>query len=334
MAEDYQNLVSDYPRFRLATFPSPLERATRLEAALRDAGCVAVPRLYLKRDDVLSLGLGGNKIRNLEFQIGYALHHGATDIVTAGRSQSNHCRLTAAACARAGLRPHLVFAGHEPKTATGNQLLDRLLGAEMYFTGSDDREARAALVRNIAARIEREGRCPHIIPVGGSDVHGAIGHALAADELMRQAAAIAETLESIVLATATGGTQAGMLAGLRKLGVDVPMYGFAVARSASELSGDVLRLANEVAAAIGGPPVRAYDVRVSGEARGAGYGVPTEEAGAAIRLLATTEGVFADPVYTGKALAGLLGLIRKRRFAVDGALVFLHTGGAPALFAS
>ena len=333
MPSDYQNFVPPHPRFPLATFPSQLERAERLERALRAEGGAPVPRIYLKRDDLLSLGMGGNKIRNLEFSIGQALAEGATDIVTAGRQQSNHCRLTAAACARAGLRAHLVLNGEPPSSATGNVLLDHLLGANVYYTGSDDRAARAAEIeRLLSAGGLAAARQPYLIPVGGSDARGALGHVLAAREIIEQCSAIAETPAAVVLATATGGTQAGLLAGLSKLGTPPPVYGFAVAKSAPELVAEILTLANEVAMEIRIVTIPAGAVSVDDSALGDGYGVPTPEAQAAIELLARTEGVFADPTYTGKGLAGMLALIRSGAFANDQAVVFIHTGGTPALF--
>lgn len=331
VAADYQTFAQDRPRFRLATYPTPLDRAPRLEEALREEGAI-VPRIYLKRDDLLSLALGGNKVRNLEFSLGHALAEGATDVITSGRLQSNQCRLTAAACARAGLIAHLVFSGPEPRVATANQLLCRLLGARMYYAGSDDRAVREEYVRGAAMMLEGLGRHPYVIPVGGSDARGALGHALLAAELAQQCDAIAVRPVATVLATATGGTQAGLVAGLRKLRLDMPVVGFVVARSVADLQPHIIALSCDVAAAIGGD-VSERDVRLDGSMLGGGYGVPTAEARAAIALLAIREGVLADPVYTGKALAGLLSMIRGGRFSPDDAVVFIHTGGAPALFA-
>lgn len=312
--------------------PSPLERAERLESALRAEGCTRVPRLYLKRDDLLSLALGENKIRNLEFLLGDALQEGATDIVTAGRVQSNHCRLTAAACVRAGLRAHLIFTGARPPVAIGNFLLDDLFGAKTYFTGADDRASRAAWIDMIMGALPGFDRRPYLIPVGGSDARGAVGHALAAQELAQQFEAIGERLSAIVLATATGGTQAGMLAGLRRLGIDAGMHGFAVAKPAADLVPEILAIANDVAVAIGIGNVAPDDVVVDDMCLGGGYGIPSLAGRAAIELLARTEGVLADPVYTGKGLAGLLALVRRGAFSPGDAVVFIHTGGAPALF--
>ena len=332
MTESYQNFVPPHPRFSLATFPSPLERAARLEAALRAEGCGSVPRIYLKRDDLLSLGMGGNKIRNLEFSIGQALAEGATDVVTAGRPQSNHCRLTAAACARAGLRAHIVLTGAPPPLMTGNLLLGEMLGAKIYWTGSDAREFRDAWVRMIVGGMVSLGRKCFSIPVGGSNARGALGHALAALELTRQCEEIGDMPAAVVLATATGGTQAGMLAGFRKLGSPIAIHGFAVAKSAEELRETVSRIADEVAREIDAPSPR-DSVDIDDAMLGAGYGIPSAAGDAAVLMLARIEGVFADPVYTGKAFAGLLARIRAERFAATDSVVFLHTGGAPALFA-
>lgn len=333
MPESYQNFVPPHPRFPLATFPSPLERAWRLEVALREEGCVAVPRIYLKRDDLLSLGMGGNKIRNLEFSIGQALAEGATDVFTAGRPQSNHCRLTAAACARASLRAHIVLTGEPPSRMTGNLLLDEMVGAKLYWTGSDDRALRDTWVRSLAGTFTSLGRRAYTIPVGGSDARGALGHALAALELARQCEAIGEMPSAVVLATATGGTHAGMLVGFRKLDVPIAILGFAVAKSASELRDTVSRIAAEVAREIDAPPLAIDSVDIDDTMLGEGYGIASAAGDAAALMLARTEGVFADPVYTGKGLAGFLAAVRAGRFADAESVVFLHTGGTPALFA-
>lgn len=327
-----------HPRVRLTALPSPLQRAERLEAALREGGS-RPPRLYIKRDDLLSLAFGGNKIRNLEFALGAAIAAGATDVITGGRLQSNHCRLTAAACARLGLRAHLVLSGTEPAVSTGNLLLCRLLGAAITCTDSDNRALRDAAMREIAGRAARDGGRPYVVPVGGSDVAGAYGHLLAAHELLAQADALGERVAAVVLATATGGTQAGMLAGLRQAGSGAAsgvarLDAFAVAKSAAELGPEVLRIANELAAAEGIESISASDVLIDDSMIGEGYGIPTAAGDAALALLGATEGIVADPVYTGKALAGLLAAIRRGGYGEDETVVWVHTGGAPALFAS
>ena len=329
---DETNLIPELPRFRLTALPTPLDRALRLEARLRAEGA-RPPRMYIKRDDLLSLAMGGNKIRNLEFSIGAAIEAGATDIVTLGRAQSNHCLLTAAACAKAGLRAHLVMSGARPRVSTGNLLLSELLGAQIHFTGADDRVHRDAMARAIAEVITRDGGHPHVVPVGGSDAHGAVGHALAALEIARQLDEIGEGFDAIVLATATGGTQAGMIAGLRKLGLETVVHAFSVHRSADEAAVVVHQLAEEVARLTGAGGIDPALVRIDDSQIGAGYGVPSSAGRTAVELLARTEGLLADPVYTGKALAGLLAMIRADGFEEDAAVVFIHTGGTPALFA-
>jgi 1-aminocyclopropane-1-carboxylate deaminase/D-cysteine desulfhydrase-like pyridoxal-dependent ACC family enzyme len=312
--------------------PSPLERAERLEQALTREGCARVPRIFIKRDDLLSLGMGGNKIRNLEFHIGRALADGATDVVTAGRQQSNHCRLTAAACARAGLTAHLVVNGSPPEVEKGNLLLDRIFGAKVYFTASDERAWRAAWVDALVGAFALfQGHTVHVIPLGGSDVLGALGHVAAAGELAAQCEAIGTRPDALVMATATGGTQAGMLCGLRKLGFATRVRGFMVAKSVKELQDDVRQVVDGVAAEIGiASP--AEDLALDESMLGGGYAVPTAAGGAAIEMLARTEGMLADPVYTGKGLAGLLAMVRAGEFGATETVVFVHTGGTPALF--
>ena len=302
------------------------------EEALRIGGA-RPPRIYIKRDDLLSLALGGNKIRNLEFSLGAAIEGSATDVITMGRAQSNHCRLTAAACARAGLRAHLVMSGERPPVARGNLLLSELLGASVHFTGTDDRAVRELTAARIAQDIVSRGDRPLVLPVGGSDARGAVGHVVAALEIARQCDEIGEQPAAIVLATATGGTQAGLVAGLRKLDSGAAVHGFSVHRPAHEATSDVRRLATDVAALIGAGRIDENAIFMDDSPLGAGYGVPSAAGQAAITLLARTEGLAADPVYTGKALAGLLAMIHEGRFAEASAVVFIHTGGTPALFA-
>jgi 1-aminocyclopropane-1-carboxylate deaminase/D-cysteine desulfhydrase-like pyridoxal-dependent ACC family enzyme len=330
---DETNFIPDLPRLRLTALPTPLDRASRLEAALRDEG-VAPPRIYIKRDDLLSLAFGGNKIRNLEFSLGAARADGATDIVTIGRAQSNHCRLTAAACARAGLRAHLVMSGERPALARGNLLLSELFGAAVHFTGTEDRGVRDDTAARIRDDIAARGGRPVMLPPGGSDARGAVGHVIAAQEIVLQCEAIGEQPNAIVVATATGGTQAGLIAGLLMLAIEAAVYGFTVHRSVPDASLIVKDLANRLGALLG------IDNRFEGDAilmdesqLGRGYGVPSAAGQAAIGMLARTEGLLADPVYTGKALAGLLAMVRAGSIPEDSSVVFIHTGGTPALFA-
>jgi D-cysteine desulfhydrase family pyridoxal phosphate-dependent enzyme len=327
------NVVRDLPRLRLAQLPTPLERASRLEEALRAEG-TRPPRMYIKRDDLLSLAMGGNKIRNLEFSLGAAIADGVTDVITMGRAQSNHCRLTAAACVRAGLRAHLVMSGARPAAAKGNLLLTELLGASVHFTGTDDRAMRDATAARICEEIAARGGRPLLLPVGGSDARGAVGHALLAHEIVRQCEAAGETPDVIVLATATGGTQAGLIVGLRVLALDTRVVGFTVHEPAVETSHKVAALAAAgVAILMGTSRMEPAAVCVDDTQFGAGYGVPSPAGTDALLLLARTEGLVLDPVYTAKAMAGLLALVREGRLTEDSSVVFVHTGGAPALFA-
>jgi 1-aminocyclopropane-1-carboxylate deaminase/D-cysteine desulfhydrase-like pyridoxal-dependent ACC family enzyme len=326
------NFVADMPRVRLTELPTPLQRALRLEEALREEGA-RPPRIYIKRDDLLGLALGGNKIRNLEFSLGAALAEGATDVVTVGRAQSNHCRLTAAACAKVGLRAHLVMSGTRPAVAQGNLLLSELFGASLHFTGTDDRDARSALASLVCDEITVRGERPVMLPVGGSDVRGAVGHALLLFELVQQCEAIGERPDQVVLATATGGTQAGLVAGMASLGVAAQVFGFTVHKPASESRAEVRALAEEVAAMIGAGAIDPAAIRIDDSQLGAGYGVPSRAGDAALAMLARSEGIAADPVYTGKALAGLLAMVRSGELADVASVVFVHTGGTPALFA-
>jgi D-cysteine desulfhydrase/L-cysteate sulfo-lyase len=329
---DEPNFVANLPRVRLTHLPTPLERASRLEGALREEGARA-PRIYIKRDDMLSLALGGNKIRNLEFSLGAALADGATDIVTVGRAQSNHCRLTAAACAKVGLRAHLVMSGERPPIPQGNLLLSELFGATTYFTDTEDRTVRESTAASVSDEIRSRGGRPVLLPVGGSDARGAVGHALLAHEIVAQCAPVDERPAAIVMATATGGTQAGLIAGLRAVGAATVVRGFSVHKPAVESASEVAELAREVAAVIGARAILDGEVRADDSQLGEGYGVATAAGGAAIAMLARTEGLVLDPVYTAKAMAGMLAMIRRGDFAIDDAVVFVHTGGTPVLFA-
>jgi len=319
--------TTDLPRFPLLDGPSPLQPLPRFSAALGGGADV-----WIKREDLLPLAFGGNKLRNLEFLIGTALAEGADTLVTSGRRWSNHCRLTAAAGARAGLDVDLVFSG-PPTGATGaNERLDRLLGARIHVAQTNDRTDRERLVHDVAERLRAAGRRPHVIGVGGSGPIGAAGQVLAGIEVAQQlqAAGVTETA-TIVLPSATGGTQAGLLAGLRAAGTAPPaiVLGIAVATPSAELRPTIeslltaLRPLTEI-------EVDPATIALSDAERGAGYGIPTAEAEAASALLARTEGILVDPIYTAKALAGLIG--RCRSGELRGPVVFWHAGGTPSLF--
>lgn len=319
-------------RFPLAHLPTPLEPADRLGAALG----LAPGRLWVKRDDCTGLAIGGNKARKLEILVADALAAGADTLVTAGGLHSNHARMTAAAAARAGLGCVLALAADPPSgPPEANHLLDVLLGAETRFLGPLGLADLGPVLDAIAAELRAAGRRPHVIPVGGSSARGASAYVAAADEIVGQ---LGHDDVLVVTATGSGGTHAGLAARLghdRVMGVDV---------GALPNPTTVVRALAPAAAALAGIPAPAGDPWLVRDQVGAGYGAPTDAARAAILRAARTEGLVLDPVYSGKALAGLASMVASGAFvAAAGApprhptprvLVFLATGGTPALFAS
>ena len=303
----------------LAHGPTPIEPLDRL------ADWLGGPRLLVKRDDQTGLALGGNKARKLEHLCAEALDRSCDTLVTGGGPQSNHCRMTAAAANRLGLECHLALAGPAPERATGNLLLDHLLGAHVHPTGAREYYEIEASIDALADELRAAGRRPYAIPVGGASVTGALGYLDAARELTGQ---LDEPVDWIVVADGSGGTHAGLLAGLDGptciLGVDVG--------TRPDLDERVPELAAATAAATGRPTPAAL-VHIDHTRFGAGYGKPTPECLEAIRAAARLEGLILDPVYTGKAMAGLIGWVREGRLTGDHTVLFWHTGGAPALFA-
>jgi len=297
----------------LAILPTPLEEAPRLSA---EVGL----RILIKRDDQTGLALGGNKARKLDHLLNDAIAQGCDTLVTAGGAQSNFCRMTAAAAARNGMACHLVLGGDEPAHYSGNLVLDRLFGATIHFAGTDDGGVLEAEVRRVAAGL---GSGAYPMPIGGATPVGALAYVAAADELLAQMAAPPDWL---VLADGSGGTHAGLLAGLPP---SVRILGIDVSRPAVPLSVSVPKLAAK-AAALAGRPAPTGEVIIADHA-GPKYASVTEECRQAVRLTARSEGIVLDPVYTGKAMAGLIAAARAG--TISGTVVFLHTGGAVALFA-
>jgi 1-aminocyclopropane-1-carboxylate deaminase/D-cysteine desulfhydrase-like pyridoxal-dependent ACC family enzyme len=318
--------LPDAPRFPLLAGPSPLERWERLGAAIASGpgGLEGPAELWAKREDLLPLAFGGNKLRNLQFLLGAAMAEDADTLVTSGRRWSNHCRLTAAAGARAGLAVHLVISGPPVDPPNPGVVLSRMLGATVHQAATAERAEREALVDRVVSDLRAAGRRPYVIGVGGSGVVGALGQVLAGYELLDQAAAAGFRPDVVVLPTATGGTQAGLVAAFATAGAAIRVVGMAVARPAWELRPTVEELVGELGS--DGAPVEIDD-----RALGAGYGIPSDAAAEAAGLLARTEGVLVDPIYTAKALGGLVemarsGELRGRR------VVFWHAGGLPGLF--
>ena len=317
----------DLPRFALLDGPSPLQPLERFSDALGGR-----TEIWIKREDLLPLAFGGNKLRNLEFLVGAAIAEDADTLVTAGRRWSNHCRLTAAAGARAGLAVHLVLSGPPAAVAGPNERLDEILGAVIHVAPTDARADRDALVAQVTADLRQAGRRPYVIDVGGSGVVGAVGSTLAGLEVADQAAAAGRLFASVVAPTATGGTQAGLLVGLALAGRSATaVRGIAVAHPAAHLAPTVIGMVDGLVALTGLHPGAVGPIEIDDAQLGAGYGHPTPEAEAAMRLLARTEGILVDPIYTAKALAGLVAGVNLGVF--DGqAVVFWHAGGTPGLF--
>lgn len=329
-------IATNPTRFPLAFLPTPLHPLTRLSASIQYLASSF--QLWIKRDDQTGLAGGGNKTRKLELLVADALAEGADTLITTGAVQSNHCRQTAAAAARAGLACHLVLGGQPPDAATGNLLLDHLLGAELHWT---TRENRLPRLGALADELRAAGHHPYLITYGGSDPVGASGYVLALEELYGQVRARGVTLDAIVFASSSGGTQAGLVVGAWQLGWDIPILGISIDEPADRLRTNVADLATRTAAHLGRPHTfTPADILADDSYLGGGYGVLGALERDAISLLARTEGILLDPVYTGRAFGGLLDILHSRpdRFGKPAGsgtsnILFWHTGGSPALFA-
>ncbi|GAB4524075.1 MAG: D-cysteine desulfhydrase [Parvularculaceae bacterium] len=325
--------LAAFPRASLICAPTPLEAMPRLTAALGG------PRLFVKRDDCTGFAGGGNKGRKLEFTLGDALAKGAQAMITEGGLQSNWVRQAAAACARAGIEFHAVMANpldHMPEgyDSSGNMLLTRLFGAHIHIV-ADDGPATAAKIAALVDAATRDGRRPYCAPLGASDGVGALGYVAAAFELLEQIEMTGLDVSHIALATGSGGTHAGLMAGFALAGAEIEIIGVSPSEPAPAKQAKVARIAGETLGLLGAEdlaPSREA-VKVADGYVGRGYGYPTEGGMTAIRDAARAEGLLLDPVYTGKALAGLRDLIVNGALTGTRDIVFLHTGGAPALFA-
>jgi len=318
------------PRVPLATLPTPLERGPVLPGGAR---------LWVKRDDLTGLGMGGNKARKLELLCGAAQADGADTLITVGAGQSNHCRMTAAAGARLGWPVHLVLGGDAPTEPAGNQLLSSLFGAEPHFAGVTAWDALEVAKDTLAEELRGRGRQPFATPIGGSTPVGAVGFAAAFVELQRQCEAAGLRPRSVVHASSSGGTHAGLLAGragVAATGGAVPeIVAFGVAKGILVDPAYTAELADATLDLLGLAEVRvaAGDVHLDGTALGVDYALATPEADAALVWAARTGGWVLDRVYTAKALAGLLAMAEDGRWRDGDDVVFWHTGGQPAVFA-
>ena len=317
-------LADKLSRVSIAHLPTPLEPLPRLTAQLGG------PELWIKRDDQTGLATGGNKARKLEYLVADALAQGADTLITAGAAQSNHARQTAAAAAKFGLARVLVLRGEEPPQVLGNLLLDRLLGAEVRWAG--DLPLPEAMAQ-VAEELRAAGRCPYVVPYGGSNAVGASGYVAAMEELLAQCAERDIRFDHVVLASSSGGTQAGMMVGARALGYEGRILGISVEPRAESLTHTLAGLATATADRMGlGLTYVPEDFAVNDDYLGGGYGVVGELEREAIRTMACAEGVLLDPVYTGRAFGGLLYLIRRGVFAPGERVLFWHTGGTAGLF--
>ena len=334
--DDLTHRLAAVPRTRLAALPTPLDDATRLRAAL--GGPTRCPRILVKRDDLTGLGLGGNKARKLEYLLAHALAEGATALITTGAVQSNHARMTAAAAAMCGLESHLVLTATGARPADeGNLLLDRLFGAQVYFVPSVDPMLAVghddAMVAEVASRIRARGGRPYVIPVGGSSAVGALGYVAGTVELAAQLDAIGARPSRLYFGSGSRGTQAGLTLGAHLAGMSYRLHGVAVSAGEPEKIERARRVAGEAAALLGaGDTVKAVEFFTDQHFIGEGYGLPTAAALDALRLVARTEALVLDPTYTSKAMAALVAHVRAGQIAASETVVFLHTGGSPALF--
>ncbi len=323
--------LGNQARVRLGTLPTPLHEAVRLREAL--GGSRRCPRILLKRDDLTGLAFGGNKVRKLEFLVADAISKGATCLVTAGAAQSNHARCTAAAAAMVGMRAALVLTtAVEPVASQGNVLLDRMLGAEVRFV-PEGVDVDAELARS-AAMLQEQGERPYVIPVGGSNAIGALGYVAATAELVDQLANSEERPSALYYASGSRGTQAGLVLGAKVFRAPYQVRGIAVSGGEPEKTTRATRIANEAATILGSSAdVDPSELVTDQGYIGQGYGIPTDRGLEAMKLLARHEAVFLDPVYSSKAMAGLIDHIRQGALDPAETIVFLHTGGTPALFA-
>jgi len=318
------------PRIEITHVPTPLEHAPRLS---EDLGC----RLYIKRDDCTGLAVGGNKTRKLEYLLADAGSEGADTLVTIGGLQSNHARQTAAAAAKFGFDCELILekvAGtpEADYSDNGNVLLDHLLGAGIHSLKAGDNSDVYA--ENLVNQLKTQGRKPYLIPVGGSNVIGSLGYLRCANEILQQLGETNLNIDRIVLASGSAGTQAGLLAGLIAAQVDIPVLGISVSRSTEaqkQLVEDLLR--QTLTTLDLDPKLADGKVITNGDYVGDGYGIPTPGMVDAVKRCAQLEGLLLDPVYTGKAMAGLIDLCSQAVIEKASKILFLHTGGSPGLYA-
>ncbi|KJS87744.1 MAG: cytochrome C biogenesis protein CcmE [Peptococcaceae bacterium BICA1-8] len=323
--------LAQFPRRRYTEGKTPLERLSRLTEYLGG------PNIYMKRDDLLGLTLGGNKTRKLEFLVADALSKGADTLITCGAVQSNHCRLTLAAAVKEGLKCRLVLEERVPGSykpqGSGNNFLFHLLGVEKINVVPSGANMMAEM-ELVAKELEAEGRTPYIIPGGGSNEIGATGYVACAQEMLEQSFDMGLNINCVVTTSGSTGTHAGLVVGFYGSNSNIPVIGLNISRKKDIQEEMVYKLVEKTAKFVGiNGIVPKEKVVCFDEYVGAGYSIPTEGMVEATKLVAQTEAILMDPVYSGKAMAGLIDLIRKGYFKKEDNIVFLHTGGSPALYA-
>ena len=322
--------LARFPRRRYTAGPTPIERVPRFSEALGG------PNIYIKRDDLLGLTAGGNKTRKLEFLVAEALAQGADTLITCGAIQSNHCRLTLAAAVKEGLKCRLVLEERVPGSyrpqASGNNFLFNLLGVEQVKVVPAGASLLAEM-EAVADELAAAGRKGYVIPGGGSNPLGALGYVACAQEILAQTFDLGLNLQTILCASGSAGTQAGLVTGVWGGGLNLPVLGINVSRTKEAQEALVYGLVQQTAKYVGlSASVSRETVTCFGDYVGPGYSLPTPGMAEAVQLLARTEGILLDPVYTGKAMAGLIDLVRKGHFERDSNILFVHTGGSPALY--
>jgi L-cysteate sulfo-lyase len=320
-----------FPRVSLGHFPTALEPMTNLTKFLGG------PNIYIKRDDCTGLASGGNKTRKLEFLVAEAMALGADTLITQGATQSNHVRQTIAAAARVGMKSKALLENrvtnlNDDYTESGNVLLDRILGGDIVGHLPAGTDMQAAM-ETLAEELRSQGMKPYVIPGGGSNPVGALGYVTCAMEMLQQAYDMNMTIDCVVHATGSAGTQAGLVAGFEGAQSGVPVFGVSVRADKKKQEENVFRLTQATADYIGlKMPIARESIVADDGYVGSGYGQPTPSMIEAVRLCAQLDGILLDPVYTGKGMAGLIGNIRNGKFTRGQNVIFVHTGGSAALF--
>lgn len=329
-----KSLIEKFDRVSLAFLPTPLEYAENLTKLLGG------PKIFFKRDDCTGLAFGGNKARKLEFIMADALKKKADVIITTGGPQSNWARQTAAAAKKLGMEVILVLEGNEPQECQGNLLLDHIMGCDIRFEKmtqeEEDKEIQGEcpITGKVAEEVKKDNKVPYLASLGAATPLGNLGYINAVDELKDQLDEMGIEANYVALATGTGGTQAGVEIGVKLLGLKTKVLGLSVSRHTREKADEISELCNKT---INFLQLENYhftpdEITVNYDYIGEGYAIPTDECIEAVRTVAQTEGIILDPVYTGKAMAGLIDLIKKDKFKKDENIVFIHTGGGPANF--